>query len=79
MIDAAEREGKIRPGGTLVEATAGNTGRGLALVAIQKGNRVMPVIPDKKNGFAVRSVPLWGPRLKVIAPRSTCTRDTFSG
>jgi len=47
MIEAAEREGRIQPGGTLVEATAGNTGLGLALVAAQKGYRLILVIPDK--------------------------------
>lgn len=47
MIEAAEREGKIQPGGMLVEATAGNTGLGLALVAAQKGYRLTLVIPDK--------------------------------
>ncbi|MEW5889398.1 MAG: cystathionine beta-synthase [Pseudomonadota bacterium] len=49
MIEAAEREGRIRPGGTLVEATAGNTGLGLALVALQKGYRLLLVIPDKMS------------------------------
>lgn len=47
MIEAAEREGHIRPGGTLIEATAGNTGLGLALVAAQKGYKIILVIPDK--------------------------------
>ncbi|MGQ0501176.1 MAG: pyridoxal-phosphate dependent enzyme [Panacagrimonas sp.] len=47
MIEAAEREGRIAPGGTLIEATAGNTGLGLALVAAQKGYRLILVIPDK--------------------------------
>jgi cystathionine beta-synthase len=47
MVEAAEREGRLRPGGTLVEATAGNTGLGLALVAAQKGYRLVLVIPDK--------------------------------
>ncbi|MBX6419954.1 MAG: cystathionine beta-synthase [Nevskia sp.] len=51
MIEAAEREGKLKPGArppsTLIEATAGNTGLGLALVAAQKGYRLILVIPDK--------------------------------
>ena len=49
LIEAAEREGKIKPGGTLIEATAGNTGLGLALVAGQKGYRLLLVIPDKMS------------------------------
>jgi cystathionine beta-synthase len=49
MIEAAEREGKIQPGGTLIEATAGNTGLGLALVAAQKGYKIILVIPDKMS------------------------------
>ena len=47
MIEAAERDGHIKPGGTLIEATAGNTGLGLALVAAQKGYRLILVLPDK--------------------------------
>ena len=47
LIEAAERAGKIKPGGTLIEATAGNTGLGLALVAAQKGYKLILVIPDK--------------------------------
>lgn len=49
MIEAAEAEGKIAPGGTLIEATAGNTGLGLALVASQKGYRCVLVVPDKMS------------------------------
>lgn len=49
LIQTAEREGRIRPGGTLIEATAGNTGLGLALVASQKGYRLLLVIPDKMS------------------------------
>ncbi|WP_322401422.1 cystathionine beta-synthase [Massilia luteola] len=47
MIEAAERDGRLQPGGTVVEATAGNTGLGLALVARIKGYRVVLVVPDK--------------------------------
>ncbi|MBV9912225.1 MAG: pyridoxal-phosphate dependent enzyme [Sinobacteraceae bacterium] len=49
LIEAAERAGKLSPGGTLIEATAGNTGLGLALVAAQKGYRLLLVIPDKMS------------------------------
>jgi cystathionine beta-synthase len=49
MIEAAEREGLLAPGGILVEATAGNTGLGLALVAARKGYRLVLVIPDKMS------------------------------
>ena len=49
MIEAAEREGKLAPGGTIIEATAGNTGLGLALVAAQKGYKLILVIPDKMS------------------------------
>ncbi|MCG3172190.1 MAG: putative cystathionine beta-synthase [Myxococcota bacterium] len=49
MIEAAEREGKIGPGSTLIEATAGNTGLALTLVARQKGYRIILVIPDKMS------------------------------
>src|SRR5262245_7398383 len=49
MIEAAEREGKLGPGATLVEATAGNTGLGLALVAARKRYRLILIIPDKMS------------------------------
>ncbi|HYL02810.1 MAG TPA: pyridoxal-phosphate dependent enzyme [Steroidobacteraceae bacterium] len=49
LIEDAERSGRIRPGYTLIEATAGNTGLGLALVAAQKGYRLVLAIPDKMS------------------------------
>ncbi|WP_295446875.1 cystathionine beta-synthase [uncultured Thiodictyon sp.] len=49
MIEAAERSGQLVPGGTIVEATAGNTGLGLALVARAKGYRIVLVVPDKMS------------------------------
>lgn len=49
MIEAAEAEGKLKPGGTVVEATAGNTGLALALVGGAKGYRTVLVIPDKMS------------------------------
>jgi cystathionine beta-synthase len=47
MIEAAERDGRLKAGGTIVEATAGNTGLGLALVGGRKGYRTLLVVPDK--------------------------------
>ncbi|MEM7173237.1 MAG: pyridoxal-phosphate dependent enzyme [Pseudomonadota bacterium] len=47
MIEAAEKDGTLRPGGRLIEATAGNTGLGLALVAAQKGYNLSLIVPDK--------------------------------
>ena len=49
MIEAAERQGRLKPGATLVDATAGNTGLGLALVAARKGYRMLLVMPDKMS------------------------------
>ncbi len=49
MIEAAEYQGSLKPDGTIVEATAGNTGLGLALVASQKGYRLVLVVPDKMS------------------------------
>lgn len=49
MINEAERMGQLRPGGTIIEATAGNTGLGLALIAAQKGYSLILVVPDKMS------------------------------
>jgi cystathionine beta-synthase len=68
MIEAAEREGKLKPGGTLVEATAGNTGLGLALVATIKGYRLILVIPDKMSQEKVFHLKAMG--AEVVMTRS---------
>ncbi len=60
MIEAAEREGKIEPGGTIIEATAGNTGLGLGLVAAQKGYKLILVIPDKMSPDKIRHIRAMG-------------------
>jgi cystathionine beta-synthase len=49
MIEAAENDGSLKPGGTIVEATAGNTGLGLALIGVLKGYKVILVVPDKMS------------------------------
>jgi len=68
MIEAAEREGRIKPGATLIEATAGNTGLGLALVAGQKGYRLQLVIPDKMSREKIFHLKAMG--AEVIMTRS---------
>jgi cystathionine beta-synthase len=65
MIDAAERDGRLRPGGTVVEATAGNTGLGLALVARAKGYRVVLVVPDKMATEKVLHLKAMGAEIHV--------------
>ncbi|MCR5209719.1 MAG: cysteine synthase family protein [Lachnospiraceae bacterium] len=47
MIEAAEKNGTLKPGGTIIEGTAGNTGIGIAIAALNKGYRVIFVVPDK--------------------------------
>jgi cystathionine beta-synthase len=47
MIEAAEKDGKLKPGGTIIEATAGNTGLGLAQVGMVKGYKLILIVPDK--------------------------------
>ncbi|MCX5646715.1 MAG: cystathionine beta-synthase [Phycisphaerae bacterium] len=69
MIAAAEREGKLRPGGTIVEATAGNTGAGLALVAALKGYRCIFVLPDKMSQEKINLLRAYGAEI-VITPTS---------
>lgn len=49
MINAAEKSGALKPGGTIVEATAGNTGLGLAMIGVLKGYKVILVVPDKMS------------------------------
>jgi len=68
MIEDAERAGKIRPGTTLVEGTAGNTGLGLALVAAQKGYRLVLVIPDKMSREKISNLKAMG--AEVVLTRS---------
>jgi cystathionine beta-synthase len=72
MIEAAESEGKLQPGGTVIEATAGNTGLGLALVAGAKGYRVVLVIPDKMSQEKISHVKALG--AEVVLTRSDVTR-----
>jgi cystathionine beta-synthase len=67
MIEQAERSGALRPGGTIVEATAGNTGLGLALVGAVRGYRCIFVLPDKMSEDKIRLLRAYGAEV-VITP-----------
>jgi len=77
MIEAAEREGRLRPGGTIVESTSGNTGVGLAIVAALKGYRTVFVMPDKMSDEKIRLLRAYGARV-VIAPTAVEPDDPRS-
>ncbi len=68
MVEAAERDGRLKPGGTIVEATAGNTGIGLALIAGQKGYKLVLVIPDKMSNEKIFLLRAMG--VEVVQTRS---------
>jgi cystathionine beta-synthase len=68
MIEEAERRGELEPGATLVEATAGNTGLGLALAAAQKGYRLVLVLPDKMSQEKIFNLRAMG--AEVVLTRS---------
>ena len=67
IIEAAERDGSLRPGGTVVEGTSGNTGVGLALAAAIKGYRCIFTIPDKMSQEKVRLLKAFGAEV-IVTP-----------
>src|SRR5215216_7977707 len=67
LIEAAERDGRLKPGGTIVEPTSGNTGTGLAIAAVLKGYRVIAVMPDKMSKEKIDLLRAYGAEV-VVAP-----------
>jgi cystathionine beta-synthase len=67
MIETAERDGRLKPGGTIVEPTSGNTGTGLAIAAALKGYRCIFVIPDKMSQEKISILRAYGAEV-VITP-----------
>jgi len=67
LIETAEREGKLQPGGTIVEGTSGNTGIGLAVAAAVKGYRCVFTIPDKMSDEKVRLLRAFGAEV-IVTP-----------
>src|ERR1700676_3887914 len=72
MVEAAERDGHLQARGTIVEATAGNTGLGLALVAAAKGYQLILVIPDKMSQEKILHLRALG--AKTVVTRSDVTK-----
>ncbi|WP_322410052.1 cystathionine beta-synthase [Microbacterium invictum] len=66
MIDAAEESGQLKPGGTIVEGTSGNTGVGLALVALQRGYRMIFVVPEKFSGEKTAVLRAYGAEIVTV-------------
>jgi cystathionine beta-synthase len=77
MIDAAEASGELRPGGTIVEPTSGNTGVGLALVAQQRGYNCIFVCPDKVSTDKIDTLRAYGAEV-VVCPTAVAPEDPRS-
>ncbi len=77
IIDEAERTGAITPGGTIVEATSGNTGAGLAMVAALRGYKTIFVLPDKQSEEKRAALRAWGARV-VVTPTNVEPDDPRS-
>jgi cystathionine beta-synthase len=80
MIAEAERRGWLRPGGTIIEATAGNTGVGLAMAAAVKGYRCIFVLPDKMSSEKIRLLKAYGAEV-VITPTNVApdSPESYNG
>src|SRR5215813_915850 len=77
IIEDAERQGKLKPGGTVVEATSGNTGVGLAIAAAIKGYKCVFVLPDKQSIEKIKQLRAFGARV-VVTPTNVDPEDPRS-
>ena len=77
MVEAAEKSGALRPGGTIVEPTSGNTGVGLALVAQRRGYHCVFVLPDKVSQDKINVLTAYGARVEVC-PTAVAPEDPRS-
>lgn len=77
IIDDAEKSGRLKPGGTIVEATSGNTGVGLAIAAANKGYKCVFVMPDKMSDEKIRTLRAYGAKV-VITPTAVDKDDPRS-
>ncbi len=77
IVDDAEERGALAPGGTLIEATAGNTGIGLALVAAVRGYRLVCVMPEKMCADKVRALEAVGAEVVITPNKPPADPDNF--
>lgn len=77
MIEDAEKDGRLKPGGTIIEGTSGNTGMGLALVAIVKGYRLICTMPDKQSKEKMDILRAMGAEV-VVTPTNVSADDPRS-
>ncbi|MCW2953541.1 MAG: cystathionine beta-synthase [Conexibacter sp.] len=77
LVEAAERDGLLQPGGTIVEPTSGNTGTGLAIAARLKGYRTIAVMPDKMSREKIDLLRAYGAEV-VVAPTDVAPEDPRS-
>jgi len=76
IIEGAEKAGLLKPGGTIVEATSGNTGAGLAMVAATKGYKCVFVMPDKMSAEKINALRAYGAKV-VISPLVEPTHELY--
>lgn len=77
LIEDAERRGLLKPGGTIVEATSGNTGMGLAIAAAAKGYKSVFVLPDKMSTEKIKNLRAFGARV-IVTPTAVAPDDPRS-
>src|SRR5262249_45516108 len=77
MIGDAEREGLLKPGGTIVECTSGNTGMGLAMVGTARGYRTILVMPDKVSEEKIKALRAFGAKV-ITTPTAVSPEDPRS-
>lgn len=77
MIEDAEREGRLRPGGTIIEGTSGNTGMGLAMAAIVKGYRCIFTTTDKQSKEKIDALKAFGAEV-IVCPTNVDPDDPRS-
>ena len=77
MIEDAEKDGTLKPGGTIIEGTSGNTGMGLAIAAAVKGYKAVFVMPDKMSTEKIQNLRAFGAKVVItptaVAPAASVT------